>query len=60
MKLALRLLVWLGVFAGYVWVFRETDFSLSRLGQGLPWMWDFLRRMVPPDPSVLRSAFRGA
>jgi phosphonate transport system permease protein len=28
--------------------------------EGLPFMWDFLRRMVPPDPSVLGNAIRGA
>jgi phosphonate transport system permease protein len=28
--------------------------------EGLPFMWDFLRRMVPPDFSVLGNAVRGA
>ena len=28
--------------------------------EGLPFMWDFLRRMVPPDPSVFGNALRGA
>jgi phosphonate transport system permease protein len=28
--------------------------------EGLPYMWDFLRRMVPPDLSVLANALRGA
>jgi phosphonate transport system permease protein len=60
MKTAFRLFLWFAVLSGYVWLFRETEFSLSRLGQGLPWMWDFVRRMVPPDPSVVGSAFRGA
>ena len=31
-----------------------------RLARGLPWMWDFVRRMVPPDLAVLPSALRGA
>jgi phosphonate transport system permease protein len=31
-----------------------------RLARGLPWMWDFVRRMVPPDPAVLPSALAGA
>jgi phosphonate transport system permease protein len=28
--------------------------------EGLPYMWDFVRRMVPPDLSVLGNAVRGA
>lgn len=31
-----------------------------RLVRGLPWMWDFVRRMVPPDPRVLPAALAGA
>jgi phosphonate transport system permease protein len=34
--------------------------SLPRLVRGLPWMADFVHRMVPPDLSVLRSAVTGA
>jgi phosphonate transport system permease protein len=32
----------------------------ARLVRGAPWMWDFLRRMVPPDLRVLPSALAGA
>jgi phosphonate transport system permease protein len=32
----------------------------GRLLRGLPWMWDFVRRMVPPDPRVLGAALMGA
>jgi phosphonate transport system permease protein len=32
----------------------------ARLVRGAPWMWDFVRRMVPPDLRVLPSALAGA
>jgi phosphonate transport system permease protein len=38
----------------------HTDANPVRLVRGLPWMWDFVRRMVPPDLRVLPSALRGA
>jgi phosphonate transport system permease protein len=31
-----------------------------RLARGVPWMWDFVRRMVPPDLAVLPAALAGA
>jgi phosphonate transport system permease protein len=31
-----------------------------RFLRGVPWMLDFVRRMVPPDPTVLPAAVRGA
>jgi phosphonate transport system permease protein len=31
-----------------------------RLARGIPWMWDFVRRMVPPDLAVLPAALAGA
>jgi phosphonate transport system permease protein len=31
-----------------------------RLVRGFPWMWDFVRRMVPPDLAVLPAALAGA
>jgi phosphonate transport system permease protein len=37
-----------------------TEVSIGRMIEGLPFMWDFLRRMVPPDPSVLGNALHGA
>ena len=50
----------LAILAVYVWFLAATEVSLPRLLRGLPWMADFLRRMVPPDLSVLRSALTGA
>lgn len=44
----------------FVWSAWETEISLSRMVDGLPFMADFLRRMAPPDPSVLGNAVRGA
>ncbi|MBI2114602.1 MAG: phosphonate ABC transporter, permease protein PhnE [candidate division NC10 bacterium] len=50
----------LAILAVYVWFLAATEVSLPRFLRGLPWMADFLRRMVPPDLSVLRSALTGA
>jgi phosphonate transport system permease protein len=44
----------------YGWFLAATDVSLPRLLRGIPWMADFIRRMVPPDLSVLGSALTGA
>ena len=46
--------------AVYGWFLNATDVSLTRLLRGIPWMGDFIRRMVPPDLSVLGSALAGA
>src|SRR5512139_319211 len=48
------------VVAVYGWFLTATDVSLPRLWRGIPWMADFIRRMVPPDLSVLGSALAGA
>lgn len=48
------------VLALFLWSAWETELSLSRIVEGLPFMADFLRRMVPPDLSVLGNAARGA
>jgi phosphonate transport system permease protein len=50
----------LGILAVYGWFLADTEVSLTRLARGLPWMADFIRRMVPPDLSVLGSAITGA
>ncbi len=50
----------LAILAVYVWFLAATEVSLPRFLRGLPWMADFIRRMVPPDLSVLRSALIGA
>ena len=38
----------------------DTDADPVRFVRGLPWMWDFVRRSVPPDLSVLSPALVGA
>jgi phosphonate transport system permease protein len=43
-----------------LWSAVATEVSLARMIEGLPYMWDFVRRMVPPDLSVLGNALRGA
>ena len=44
----------------YGWFLLATEVSVARFVRGIPWMADFLRRMVPPDLSVLQSAVVGA
>ncbi|HSB80319.1 MAG TPA: phosphonate ABC transporter, permease protein PhnE [Candidatus Methylomirabilis sp.] len=51
---------WLAVLAVYAWFLSATEVSFPRFLRGLPWMADFVRRMVPPDLSVLGSAVTGA
>ena len=54
---------WTGVavvLALFLWSAWETELSLSRMVEGLPYMADFLQRMFPPDLSVLGNAGRGA
>jgi phosphonate transport system permease protein len=42
------------------WVTWDTGADPVRLARGVPWMLDFLRRMLPPDLSVLPAALAGA
>src|SRR5437763_14188927 len=42
------------------WVAWDTGADPRRLARGLPWIADFLRRMLPPDLSVLPAALKGA
>ena len=42
------------------WAAWDTGADPARLARGLPWMLDFLRRMLPPDLSVLPAALLGA
>ena len=51
---------WLGVGVLLVAVAWHIGADPVRLARGLPWMWDFVRRMVPPDFRVLPSALKGA
>ena len=50
----------LAIAAAFVWSAWSTEVSLGRLVEGTPFMFDFLRRMLPPDLSVLGQALRGA
>jgi phosphonate transport system permease protein len=52
-----------GVFVALVvlaWLVWDTGADPVRLARGLPWIVDFLRRMMPPDLSVLPAALLGA
>jgi len=51
---------WLAIAAAIIWSAWSTEVSPGRLIEGFPFMLDFLRRMLPPDPSVLGQALRGA
>ena len=55
-----RVAGWTALGAVFVWSAVATEVSLGRMVEGLPYMWDFVRRMVPPDLSVLGNAVRGA
>ncbi len=51
------------VFAGavvFAWLVWDTGADPVRLVQGLPWILDFARRTIPPDPRVLPAALAGA
>ena len=41
------------------WLVWDTGADPVRLARGLPWIFDFVRRMMPPDPSVLPAALLG-
>jgi phosphonate transport system permease protein len=51
------LFVGLVVFAWLVW---DTGADPARLARGIPWIIDFVRRMMPPDFRVLPSVLAGA
>jgi len=55
-----RWAAWAAIATAFVWSTIATEVSIGRVIEGLPFMWDFLRRMVPPDPAVLGNALRGA
>src|SRR5215510_6883608 len=42
------------------WLVWDTGSDPVRLARGVPWILDFFRRMLPPDPSVLPAALLGA
>jgi phosphonate transport system permease protein len=43
-----------------LWLAWDTGADPVRLARGIPWILDFLRRMLPPDLSVLPAALAGA
>jgi phosphonate transport system permease protein len=52
-----------GLFVAVVvllWLAWDTGADPVRLARGVPWILDFFRRMLPPDPSVLPAALAGA
>ncbi len=55
-----RWAAWAMILALFLWSAWATEVSLSRSVEGIPFVLDFLRRMLPPDPSVLGHALRGA
>jgi phosphonate transport system permease protein len=57
---ARRLVMGVVLLLVYGWFLSATEVSALRLWRGVPWMADFLRRMFPPDLSVLQSAVVGA
>ena len=50
----------LAIAAALLWSVWSTEVSLGRLVGGAPFMVDFVRRMLPPDMSVLGQALHGA
>ena len=42
------------------WAAWDTGADPVRLARGVPWIADFVRRMLPPDPRVLPAALAGA
>jgi phosphonate transport system permease protein len=46
--------------AALAWTIWDTGSDPLRFVRGLPWMADFVRRMVPPDLDVLPAALAGA
>jgi phosphonate transport system permease protein len=55
-----RWVIWLSVLAAFIWSAWATEVSARRMVEGLPFMLDFIRRMVPPDLAVLGNAVTGA
>jgi len=51
---------WAAIIGLFLWSASATELSLLRMLEGVPFMLDFLRRMVPPDFSVMGNAVTGA
>lgn len=50
----------IGAVVVLLWLAWDTGADPVRLARGIPWILDFLRRMLPPDPTVLPAALGGA
>lgn len=50
----------LAILAALAWAAWDTGADPLRLVRGLPWLVDFVRRMLPPDLGVLPAALKGA
>jgi phosphonate transport system permease protein len=55
----MRAALFVGVLV-LAWAAWDTGADPMRLVRGLPWIADFLRRMLPPDLAVLPAALKGA
>jgi phosphonate transport system permease protein len=56
----MRRAVLVGGLVVFGWLLWDTGADPVRLARGVPWILDFLRRMLPPDLAVLPSALTGA
>lgn len=55
-----RLLAAAAALAVLAWTAWDTGADPLRFARGLPWMLDLVRRMIPPDLTVLPAALAGA
>ncbi len=60
MKKPARWAGWVVLAGVFIWSAWATEVSAPRMIEGLPYMLDFVRRMVPPDLSVMGNALTGA
>jgi len=60
MSRSTRWALWLAVLLAFIWSAWATEVSPSRMVEGLPFMLDFILRMMPPDVSVVGHALHGA
>lgn len=51
---------WAAIVGAFLWSAWATEVSFARMLEGIPFMLDFVRRMMPPDLSVLGNAVAGA
>jgi phosphonate transport system permease protein len=60
MSRSTRWALWVAVLVAFIWSAWATEVSAPRMVEGLPFMLDFILRMVPPDVSVVGHALHGA